>query len=124
VVEILKNSGAVHRHDEHFRFGCRVARILLACLPALKTFAWPSSEKDRAKFEPQIFTESKLGIEVEVFVEMNANFVVYDELIEKYWRNLRELPTLEIHKGLGVMKCKAVCSVQDELRDWLRRRCR
>jgi len=30
----------------------------------------------------------------------------------------------EVDIGLGVMKCKAVCSVQDELRDWLRRRCR
>jgi len=124
LVEILKNGGQIHRFDSHFRFGCRVARILLASLPALKTFAWPSSAKDRSEFEPQIFRESKLGIEIEVFVEMNPNFVVYDELIEKYWLNLKELPTGEIHKGVGVMKCKAVCSVQDELRKWLARRCR
>jgi hypothetical protein len=124
VVEILKNGGPVHRHDEHFRFGCPVARILLACLPALKVFAWPSNEKDRTEFEPQIFTENNLGIEIEVFVEMNRNFVVYDELIEKYWLNLKELPTGEIHKGVGVMKCKAVFSLQDELRSWLARRCR
>jgi hypothetical protein len=159
VVEILKNGGQVHRHDKHFRFGCRVARILLACLPALKTFAWPYSERDRTEFEPQIFVESTLGITIEVFVEMNPNFVVGDELIDKYWLSLRELPTAEIaqreescmapqqvqeffnqngydptifvprvpreaHKGLGVMKCRAVCSVQDELRNWLARRCR
>ena len=123
VVEVLKNGGPVHRHDEHFRFGCRVARILLASLPALKTFAWPSSESDRTGFKPQTFTESNLGVEVEVFVEMNANFVVYGELIEEYWLNLKELPTGKIHKGVGVMKCKAVCSVQDELRNWLARRC-
>jgi hypothetical protein len=103
--------------------------------------------------------ESTLGITIEVFVEMNPNFVVGDELIDKYWLRLSELPTAEIaqreescmapeqvqefsnqngyyptifvprvpreaHKGLGVMKCRAVCSVQDELRNWLARRCR
>jgi len=123
VVEILKNGGQVHRYDEHFRFGCRVARILLACLPALKIFAWPSNERDRTEFEPRIFTESNLGIEIEVFVEVNRGFVVYDELIEKCWLNLKELPTGKTHKGVGVMKCKAVYSVQDELRNWLDRHC-
>jgi hypothetical protein len=124
VVEILKNGGRIHLYDEHFRFGCRIARILLASLPALKTFAWPSSEKDRTEFEPQIFTEARLGINIEVYVEMNPNFVVYDELIEKCWLNLKELPTGEIHKGVGVMKCRAVWSVQDEIRKWLAKRCR
>ncbi len=124
VVEILKNGGQVHRHDKHFRFGCRIARILLACVPALKRFAWPSNAADRAEFQPQIFTEDVLGVTIEVFATMNPNFVVEDELIEIYWLNLKELPSLEIHKGLGVMKCRAVCSVQDELRNWLARRCR
>ncbi len=124
MVEILKNGGPVHRHDQHFQFGCRVARVLLASLPALKAFAFPSSERPRTESEPQIFTEDTLGITIEVFVEMNPNFMVYDELIEKCWLNLRELPTGEIHKGVGVMKCKAVWSVQDDLKRWLIRRCR
>jgi hypothetical protein len=124
VVEILKNGGPIHWHDQHFRFGCRIARIVLACLPGLRIFAWPSNEKDRTEFKPQIFTEADLGITVEVFAAMNPNFKIGDELIEKYWLNLKELPSFEIHKGLGVMKCRAVCSVQDQLRNWLSRRCR
>jgi hypothetical protein len=101
-----------------------VARVLLASLPALKAFAFPSSERPRTEFEPQFFREDTLGITIEVFVEMNPNFVVRDELIEKCWLNLRELPTGEVHKGVGVMKCKAVWSVQDDLKRWLIRRCR
>jgi hypothetical protein len=124
VIEVLKNGAAIHAYDQHFRFGCRKARIILACLPALKRFGWPSSEKDRTEFEPQIFTESKLGITVEVFAVMNPYFVRGDELIEQYWLDLKELPSLEVHKGLGVMKCRAVWSVQDEIRAWLARRCR
>src|SRR6266852_2546169 len=123
VVEILKNGGQVHRHDKHFRFGCRIARILLTCLPELKTFAWPSSEKERTEFKPQIFTDSGLGITIEAFVTMSPNFVVSDEVIEKYWLRLVELPDLEVQEGLGVVKCQAVCSLQDELRGWLARRC-
>jgi len=156
MVEILKNDGPVHRHDQHFSFGCRKARIIIACVDALKRFAWPSDPDDRTNFQPQIFTEKQLGVTIEVFAAMNPNFVVRDELIEKYWLYLRELPTPEIAQseecnmtpeqrqeffnrngywpiklaepeaveiGLGVMKCKAVCSVQDELRSWLARRC-
>lgn len=124
MVELFKNGGPIHRHDTHFSFGCRKARIILACVPALKRFAWPSDPSDRTNFQPQIFTENQLGVTIEVFATMNPNFVVGDELIEKYWLNLKELPTLEVHKGLGVMKCRAVYSVQDELRNWLARRCR
>jgi hypothetical protein len=124
VIEVLKNGAAIHAYDAHFRFGCRKARIILACLPALKRFGWPSSEKDRTEFEPQTFTENQLGVTIEVFAVMNPNFVGGDELIEQYWLDLRELPSLEIHKGLGVMKCRAVWSVQDEIRAWLARHCR
>src|SRR5271165_674445 len=115
-IEVLKNGGPVHRHDEHFQFGCRKARILIACLPALKIFGWPSNAEDRTNFQAQIFTESHLGISIEVFATTNPNFVLSSgELIDRYWLDLREMPSLEIHKGLGVMKCRAVWSVQDQI---------
>jgi hypothetical protein len=125
VVEILKNGGPVTRHDEHFRFGCVKARMILACLPALKRFGWPSWDDDRSKFETQVFRDGSLGLTVEVSVAMNPNFRLSDtdELVEKYWLDLRALPSLETHKGLGVMKCRAVWTVQDELRAWVFRHC-
>lgn len=126
VVEILKDGGPIHRYDEHFRFGCEKARMLLTCLPILRRFAWPSWDDDRSKIQPQIFKDSRLGMTVEVFVTMNPSFrrSDTDELIDKCWLDLRALPSLETHKGLGVMKCKAVWNVQDELRAWLDRHCR
>lgn len=159
MVELLKNGGPVHRHDRDFSLGCREVRIILACVPALQRFAWPSDPNDQTNFQPRIFTENQLGVTIEVLATMNPNFVVRDELIEEYWLKLRELPTLEISEreeacttpeqgqeffkrtgyypttfvpnvprkvdiGLGVMKCRAVCLVQDELRNWLARRCR
>jgi hypothetical protein len=123
-IEILKNGGPIHRHDAHFGFGCRKARMLLACLPAFKEFGWPSHAADRARFRTQVFAEGVLNIRIEVYVTMNPNFVrSTGELIEECWLNLRELPSLEIHKGLGVMKCKAVWSIQEELRHWVERWC-
>lgn len=32
VIELLKNGGPIHRYDEHFRFGVRVAQMFVACL--------------------------------------------------------------------------------------------
>jgi hypothetical protein len=124
VVEIFKNGGPIHQHDQHFRFGCRIARMLLACLPAFKEFAWPSQDADRTHFKTRVFADQDLGVTIEVYVKMNPNFVrSTGELIDECWLELRALPSLETHKGLGAMKCKAVWSVQDELRIWLRRHC-
>jgi len=124
MIEILKNGGAIHWRDQHFAFGCRKARIILACLPALKKFGWPSCEEDRTRFQPQVFTERDLGVRIEVFASMNPDFVTsFGEEVDKYWLDLRELPSLEVHKGLGVMKCRAVWSVQDKIKEWLARRC-
>jgi hypothetical protein len=82
MVELFKNGGPVHRHDQHFSFACRKARIILACVPAWKRFAWPSDPSDRTDFQSQTFTENQLGVTTEVFATMNPNFVVGDELIE------------------------------------------
>jgi hypothetical protein len=119
VVEILKNGGPIHADDANFRFGVRKAEMLLACLPALKTFGW-GSDKERYSFQPQTFEDREIGISV--FVEMHPNFVrSTGELINEPWLQLETTPQTESPLRLGVMKCKAVCSVQDELRAWVRR---
>ena len=124
VIEILKNGGPVHRHDQHFRFGSYKARMLLACLPALKRFGWPSHDDDRSLFRPEVFEDRELGVKVEVYVTMNPDFELSSgELIDECWLDVRALPSLETHKGLGVIKCRAVCSVQDDLRAWVLQHC-
>jgi hypothetical protein len=42
------------------------------------------------------------------------------KLIERPWLRLQAMPPDESHLGLGVMKCRAVWSVQDDLWDWAR----
>lgn len=121
LVEVLKNGGQVHRYDAHFRFGIHKARMLLACLPALKQFGWSSLE-EKSNFEPQIFTLPQNGTKIKVFVEMHEDFEYSTgELIQQPWLFFQELPSGQIHLGLGVIKCRAVCSVQNALVDWLRR---
>jgi hypothetical protein len=82
-------------------------------------------DEDRILFQPQVLAERDLGVEIEVFATMNPDFVTSNgETVNKYWLDLREMPSLEVHKGLGVMKCRAVRSVPDEIRYWLAQHCR
>lgn len=121
VVEILKNGGPIHAYDSRFVFGVRKAALLLASLPALKKFGWGSDE-ERFNFQTQTFNDRELGISAKVLVEMKPEFErSTGELIEQPWLSLVALPSAETHLGLGIMKCRAVWSVQDELRDWMRR---
>lgn len=121
VVEILKNGGPIHQYDSHFRFGRRKAEMLIACLPALREFGW-STDEARLQFQPQIFRDRALGISVSVFVEMHPDFErSTGEFVDRPWLRLQAMPPDDCHLGLGVMKCRAVWSVQDDLRDWLRR---
>jgi hypothetical protein len=119
VVEILKNGGPIHPYDSHFRFGRRKAEMLLACLPALKEFGW-CTDAERLRFQPRIFEDGELGITVKVFVEMQPDFEwSTGEYVDRPWLRLQAMPPDQTHLGLGVMKCRALWSVQEDLGDWL-----
>ena len=122
IIEVLKDGGPIHEWDRHFRFGLRKAEVLLAALPVLKQFAWTSDE-ERHNFPTQIIRSDEMGISVQVFVEMHPDFVwSTGELIERPYLQLVPLPPASerAQKGLGAMKCKAICAVQDDLRAWVR----
>ncbi len=119
VVEILKNGGQIHRFDSHFRFGRRKAEMLLACLPALKEFGWSSPEQ-RLRFQTRVLEVPEFCIRVKVFVEMHPDFErSTGEEVDQPWLRLQAMPPNQEHLGLGVIKCRAVWSVQDELRAWV-----
>jgi hypothetical protein len=115
VVEVLKNGGAIYPFDSHFRFGRRKAEMLLACLPALKEFGWASDE-ERDRYPTRIIEDTARRIKVRVHVEMHPFFEHSTGIIiEQPWLRLQAmLPDLD-HLGLGIMKCRAVWSVQDDL---------
>jgi hypothetical protein len=121
VIEILRNGAQIHEYDRHFRFGRRKAKMVLACLPALKKFAWPSDDEN-LRFQEETFPVPDLGIRVRVFVEVHPDFTrSTGEQITEPWLRLQTVPYDELHLGLGRMKCRAVWSVQDQLRDWMNR---
>lgn len=119
-VEILKNGGPVHVWDKHFRFGPRKAEIIIACVAQLRGF-WHSTEDQRLAFEPQVIENQRRGLHIQVFMEMQPDFEHSTGLIiERPWLSLQALRPDSVRIGLGPMKCRAICAVESDLRDWLR----
>jgi hypothetical protein len=55
-------------------------------------------------------------------VEKHPDFERSDgQTVEKSWLRLQALPPDHDHIGLGVMKCRALCELEDELKRWLRK---
>lgn len=121
VVEVLKNGGAVHRYDTHFRFGRRKAEMLLACLSQLREFGW-ASEEDQRQFKPGVVEDRSLGMKIQIYVEMRPDFEYSTGTrIDCPWLCLQTIrPAGDCRIGLGMMKCRAVWAVREDLRAWVR----
>lgn len=119
VIELLKSGGPIHRYDQHFRFGVARAEMLLACLDPIYEFAWASDE-ERRTFKPRIVQEGPRSIRVSV--EFYEDFTwSTGELIEEPWLRLESLDGRHLVKGLGVMKCRAVWILREEIGEWVAR---
>jgi hypothetical protein len=118
-VEVLKNGGPIHSHDEHFRFGRRKAEMLVACLPVLQEFRL-SSDTERLQFKQRVIEDRARGLIVRISVEMYPEFVrSTGQTVERPWLRLQALSPDNHHIGLGAMKCRAICAVQESLKVWL-----
>jgi hypothetical protein len=117
MIEIFKDGGAIHLWDSHFRFGLRKAEIVVTCIDVLREF-WRS---DGAEFTPRVVANPHRGLRVRVFVELHLDFERSDgELVDRPWLHLQSLtfgntPTI----GLGLLKCRAICEVEADIRTWL-----
>ena len=124
MVEILNNRGPIHLYDKHFQFDVRKAQLLLSCLPILSKF-WHSSDAERNCFEQQLIEDRRFNCKVFIHVEPYQEFQrSTGEIIERPWLWLDELSESNIrraHIGLGALKCRAICEVQQDLLDWLGR---
>jgi hypothetical protein len=121
VVEVLKNGGPVHFYDSNFRFGVRKAQMLLACLEVLKEF-YHSTEEERLSFPSRLIEDRRHSLTVQIYVEMHQDFEISTGAkVERPWLRLNALPPDKEHLGLGMVKCRAVYAVKDELRRWLRK---
>jgi len=118
-VEVLKNGGPVHRWDEHFQFGQRIAEMLIACMGILQEF-WLSTDDERRAFPPQLIENQTSGLRVQIYVEMHPDFERSDgQTIDRPYLHLRALPPDDDHVGLGAIKCRAICAVEEPLTHWL-----
>lgn len=120
VIEILKDGGAIHVWDSHFRFGLRKAEMLVTCMDIIRDF-WRSSGFEGLKYSSRVIENRRRRLWVKIYVELHPDFERSDgETINRPWLNLQALPPDKDHIGLGVMKCRAVCEVEEDLRLWLR----
>jgi len=121
VVELLKNGGQVTLSDSHFRFGVRKAQILVACVALFREF-WRSSDERKLAFKPRLIENQRRGLRIQVYVEMHPDFELSDgRPIDRPWLRLQALPPDNDHIGLGTMKCRAICEVEEDLKHWLQR---
>ena len=119
VVEVLKNGGPVHIWDEHFRFGVRKAQILVASVDILREF-WRSTDEQRLVFEPREIRNPRYHPPVGIKVEMHPDFAKSTgEKVERPWLRLQALPPDEGRISLGVMKCRAIFAIKEDLKRWL-----
>ena len=119
VVEVLKDGGQVVWSDSHFRFGIRKAQMLVACVVLFREF-WRSSDERKLAFKPRLVEDQRQGLRIQIYVEMLPDVETSDgRPIDRPYLHLQALPPDEDHIGLGSMKCRAICEVQDDLRRWL-----
>jgi hypothetical protein len=119
MVEVLKNGGSVGWWDEHFQFGERKAEMLIACMDILRKF-WLSTDDERRAFPPRLVENQKAGLRIQVSVEMHPDFERSTGwTIDRPWLHLQALSPHNEHIGLGAMKCRAICAVENDLSKWL-----
>lgn len=120
-VEILKDGGPVHGWDSQFQFGRRKAEMLIACIDLLRDFCKSDGDREGV-FVPQVRENRGRGLRIRVYVEKRPDFERSDGVtVREPWLRLEALPPDDEHIGLGVMKCRAICEVEEDLRRWLRK---
>ena len=104
-------------YDSNFKFGVRKAQMLITCLGVLREF-YHSSDEERLAFRPRV-VQGRDGLRVTVLVEMHPDFEHSSgAIVDRPWLQLHADEHTRI--GLGVIKCRAVCEVQEDLKRWLR----
>jgi len=121
VAEILKDGASIHMWDDHFQFGRRKAEMLVACIDVLRDF-WRSNGDEDDIFVPRVIENQGRRLRIRTHVEKHPDFERSDgQTVEKSWLQLQALPPDDDHIGLGVLKCRAVCELEEELKRWLRK---
>jgi hypothetical protein len=81
---------------------------------------WTSTDDKRRAFAPQVVENQKIGLRVRVYVKMYPYFdLSTGQTIDRPYLRLEALPPDNEHIGLGAIKCRAVCAIEEHLTLWL-----
>ena len=119
VIVILKDGAAIHAWDSYFGMGAQKLRIVLACVEVLRDF-WLKDGCRNEAFQDRTISDPSGRLKVEVFVVWHPTFDRSDgEQVDKPYLHLRAVPPNAGEIGLGVIKCRAIYELREELRRWL-----
>jgi hypothetical protein len=95
--------------------------MLVACIDILRDF-WRSNGYEGRMFTPGVIENPGRRLRVRVYVTLHPDFDRSSgERIDRPWLNLQALPPDQDHLGLGVLRCRAVCELEENLKQWLRK---
>ena len=114
MIEIQKDGGPVHAYDSEFKFTPTTARMIMACMGTIRWFA-QSDEKERLEFKGKLVNDRTL---VTMYMEFETS---NGRRVEQPYLKLESLSGNEMRRGLGTMKCQAICAVETDLRNWLQK---
>jgi hypothetical protein len=124
VVVILKDGAAIHAWDSYFGMGTQKVRIALCCIEVLRDF-WIKDGYRNEQFFDRTIVDPNGRLRVQVFIAWHRDFERSDgEPVDKPFLHLRGLPPDSGEIGLGVIKCRAIYELREELRDWLHKHSR
>jgi hypothetical protein len=126
VVEVLKDGGPVHPYDEHFRFGCEKAKLIVAAMDVIAEFASNTRDDGSTTVDSQVILSQRFRIQFHVWVEMHEEFThSLGFTVYKPWLRLEVLPSgTGAHIGVGVQKAKALVALREDLERWVAGACR
>jgi len=83
---------------------------------------WRASDEKKLQFKTQVIPNALGDLRIKVYVEMHPDFELSSgRPIVRPWLRLQALPPDDDHIGLGTMKCRAICEIEEDLKQWLRR---
>jgi hypothetical protein len=117
-VRVLKNGFAWNRSGTHWGILRGEVNILVACSDVLQEFS-ESTDEQRHKFPFREILENGDDSAIHVSVEAHPDFVhSRGTTIPCPWLHLRGR---NARIGLGADKCRAICALKEQLKDWLSR---
>jgi len=121
VVEILHQGGAIHEFDEHFRFGVKKAKLILACMEIVEELA-ATQFGEMPAIENQTVVDSINGDQISLIVESFREWQHSSgRTIKVPWIRLQSDKYPDVHIGFGQKKAKAIVCLRRKTAEWVDR---